>query len=111
MPDLILALDFGASATKIAYRSGSTEGSSKFEVVMMPPDLEPIDRDKLERYQTQDTIVVTQVPEIEEIWIEAKDKLYAVGHLGRLFEPVDKIKDVKYEVAAYKTLAAMEPSQ
>ncbi|EAZ88792.1 hypothetical protein [Crocosphaera chwakensis] len=107
MPDLILALDFGASATKIAYRSGSTEGSSLFEVVMMPPDLEPIDRDKLERYQTRDTIVVSQVPEIEEIWIETKDKLYAVGHLARLFEPVDKIKDVKYEVAAYKTLAAM----
>ncbi|MEM8673212.1 MAG: hypothetical protein AAGF83_04995 [Cyanobacteria bacterium P01_G01_bin.67] len=107
MPDLILALDFGASATKIAYRSGATEASSKFEVVMMPPEIEPVDRDKIERYQKRNTLEFSQVSEIEEIWIEAKEKIYAVGHLAQKFEPVDLILDVKYEVAAYKALAAM----
>lgn len=109
MPDLLLAVDFGASATKLSYRLGkSDDDSSKFQVTLMPPHVEPINLDKLERYLNRNTIHFQTVSELKEIWIETKgEQLYALGSLANQFDPVDLIKDVKYEVAAYKTLGAI----
>lgn len=107
VPDLYLAVDFGASATKFSFSPGNSELDSRFQVKLMPPDVEIISREKLQRYFARNTIQLEPRDELEEVWLEAKGQLYALGKLAQQFEPVALISEVKYEKAAYKTLAAL----
>jgi hypothetical protein len=107
VPDLYLAVDFGASATKFSFCPGSSESDARFQVKLMPPDVEIINRDKLEQYFTRQTMQLHPREEIEEIWLEAKGQLYVLGQLAQQFDPIAPISEVKYEKAAYKTLAAL----
>lgn len=103
MADFYLVVDTGGSQTKIIFQ---LPGQNKPQFLLMDPRLEPISEEALQRYHEQRGWLGAPAP-IQQAWIKVKDSLWAVGAFAAEFDPVDRLREKKYENALYKVLAAI----
>lgn len=100
---LYISIDTGGSQTKIIYQFQNGKQPS---YLLMPPGVEQISTDQLQRYQ--ETLGWVGHPTAEQqAWLEWEDSIYVVGEFASKFAPQDRIKERKYENALYKVLAAI----
>jgi hypothetical protein len=105
--DLYFAFDFGASATKISV-SKSLEQSQHINNKFAASDIEFIDRSRLKQYYHLRKLSSDDpLPESHDLWVEASGRIVALGKLARNFEPLDSIRELKYERSVYKALGLL----
>lgn len=103
MTDLFVCLDPGGSQTKIIYQ---LEGESKPRYLLMSPEVEEISQASLDFYFNSKGWIGYPDP-IQQAWIQVDKKIYVVGAFANHFDPSDRLKELKYENALYKVLAAL----
>ncbi len=103
MSKIFLCLDPGGSQTKIIYQLPSSE---KPQYLLMKPDVEEIKGDSLTRYKDKESSMSNPAPD-RQAYLEVNKQTFVVGHFASLFDPEDRLKEVKYENAIYKVLAAV----
>ncbi|MEA5573446.1 ParM/StbA family protein [Calothrix sp. UHCC 0171] len=98
-PELILALDFGGSATKGIY--------STLEMMILKPLLMEPEVVKISPDSSIDGILGATDPE-NAAWINYQGQTFAVGYLAKTkYYGNEGLKELKYERAVAKTLAAI----
>ena len=103
MPKLFLCVDPGGSQTKIIYQ---LPRDKKPRYLLMPPEVEQIKQDNLKRYLEKESSMSNPSP-IRQAYLEVKDRTFVVGYFASKFDPEDRLQEIKYENALYKTLAAV----
>ena len=103
MPKLFLCVDPGGSQTKIIYQFTRDK---KPRYLLMPPEVEQIKEDNLKRYLDRESKMSNPSP-IRQAYLEVKDRTFVVGYFASKFDPEDRLQEIKYENALYKTLAAV----
>ena len=103
MPKLFLCVDPGGSQTKIIYQ---LTRDKKPRYLLMPPEVEQIKQDNLNRYLEKESSMSNPSP-IRQAYLEVKDRTFVVGYFASKFDPEDRLQEIKYENALYKTLAAV----
>lgn len=103
MPKLFLCVDPGGSQTKIIYQLTKDK---KPRYLLMPPEVEEIKEDNLKRYLDRESKMSNPSP-IRQAYLEVKDRTFVVGYFASKFDPEDRLQEIKYENALYKTLAAV----
>ena len=103
MPKLFLCVDPGGSQTKIIYQFTRDK---KPRYLLMPPEVEQIKQDNLKRYLEKESSMSNPSP-IRQAYLEVKEQTFVVGYFASKFDPEDRLIEIKYENALYKTLAAV----
>ena len=103
MPKLFLCVDPGGSQTKIIYQQNRDK---KPRYLLMPPEVEEIKEDNLKRYLEKESKMSNPSP-IRQAYLEVNKQTFVVGYFASLFNPEDRLSEIKYENALYKTLAAV----
>lgn len=103
MTDLFVCLDPGGSQTKIIYQLG---GDEKPRYLLMSPEVEKIYQRDLDFYFNSKGWIGYPDP-TQQAWIQVEQKIYVVGAFANHFDPSDRLKELKYENALYKVLAAV----
>ncbi len=101
--ELFLSVDVGGSQTKLVYQL-SSDPSPRY--LLMPPEVEIITLTKLERYLERKGWLCTPAPE-QQAWGIWNQEVFVVGSLAQQFDPSDRLRELKYENALYKILAAI----
>jgi len=97
VPHLLLAIDLGASGTKIV---ASVVGQPDCKAVLMEPHC----------VQVNDRQLLTPDPQFDEhnVWVRIADKFYAVGNLALIkHNATNKLKPAKFTIAVPKICAAI----
>ena len=103
MPKLFLCVDPGGSQTKIIYQ---LTRDKKPRYLLMPPEVEQIKESNLKRYLEKESSM-SNPSAIRQAYLEVKDRTFVVGYFASKFDPEDRLQEIKYENALYKTLAAV----
>ena len=103
MPKLFLCVDPGGSQTKIIYQ---LPRDKKPRYLLMPPEVEQIKKDNLKRYLEKESSM-SNPSAIRQAYLEVKERTFVVGYFASKFDPEDRLQEIKYENALYKTLAAV----
>jgi hypothetical protein len=103
MTDIYLSLDVGGSQTKIIYQLA---GSQKPNFLLMPPVLEEIASSKLNSYMTRLGWIGSPSPD-QQLWVVWNSRVVVLGDFATNFDPQDRIRELKYENALWKVLAAI----
>ena len=103
MPKIFLCVDPGGSQTKIIYQLPKDE---KPRYLLMSPEVEEISANNLKRYLDRESKMSHPSPE-RQAYLEVKDRTFVVGYFASKFDPEDRLIEIKYENALYKTLAAV----
>ena len=103
MPKLFLCVDPGGSQTKIIYQLTKDK---KPRYLLMPPEVEQIKESNLKRYLEKESSM-SNPSAIRQAYLEVKDRTFVVGYFASKFDPEDRLQEIKYENALYKTLAAV----
>ena len=103
MPKLFLCVDPGGSQTKIIYQ---LTRDKKPRYLLMPPEVEQIKESNLKRYLEKESSMSNPSP-IRQAYLEVKERTFVVGYFADKFDPEDRLIEIKYENALYKTLAAV----
>ena len=72
----------------------------------MSPEVEEISADNLERYFSRESKMSRPSPE-RQAYLEVNNQTFVVGHFALKFDHEDRLSEIKYENALYKTLAAV----
>ena len=100
-PDVVIALDFGGSLTKIIYQSD--DGSP--QVLTMFPEVAVTTASSGSAWT--DGIPGLESPPESRAWVEVESQRWAVGAAARQLYAPAGLKGVKWERAIVKTLAAL----
>lgn len=103
MPDLSVCIDPGASQTKIIYQ---LEKDNLPKHLLMEPYVESVSRPTLDFYFASTGWTGFPAPSIQA-WVEINQQIFVVGAFARLFDAEDRLRELKYENALYKVLAAI----
>ena len=103
MPKLFLCVDPGGSQTKIIYQ---LTRDKKPRYLLMPPEVEQIKESNLKRYLEKESSM-SNPSAIRQAYLEVEDRTFVVGYFASKFDPEDRLQEIKYENALYKTLAAV----
>ena len=103
MPKLFLCVDPGGSQTKIIYQ---LTRDKKPRYLLMPPEVEQIKESNLKRYLEKESSMSNPSP-IRQAYLEVNKRTFVVGYFASKFDPEDRLQEIKYENALYKTLAAV----
>ena len=103
MPKLFLCVDPGGSQTKIIYQ---LPRDKKPRYLLMPPEVEQIKQDNLKRYLEKESSM-SNPSAIRQAYLEVNKRTFVVGYFASKFDPEDRLQEIKYENALYKTLAAV----
>lgn len=103
MSDIYLSVDVGGSQTKIIYQ---LYGDQKPIFLLMPPILEEISTTKLDNYKERKGWIGSPHPD-QELWVTWNNRVVALGNFASKFDPIDRIKELKYENALWKVLGAI----
>ena len=103
MPKIFLCVDPGGSQTKIIYQLPQDE---KPRYLLMSPEVEEIKEDNLKRYLEKESSMSNPSP-IRQAYLEVNQQTFVVGYFASKFDPEDRLQEIKYENALYKTLAAV----
>jgi len=101
MADIIISLDPGASLSKVIYMAS---GNDTHELLVMQPETIVVPTSSIENYQA--TRLGVPTPEAEA-WGVVDGECFVVGTLAREFLADAGMREVKYEKAVYKVLAAI----
>ncbi|MBE9128027.1 MULTISPECIES: ParM/StbA family protein [unclassified Coleofasciculus] len=100
LPDLIIAIDFGGSATKILAST-----STDVYALCMEPEVIEVDKQLLDDYESTK---LGQADEKNRAWVGYDNLYYAVGYLAQYkFAGTPGLSELKYERAIPKALAAV----
>jgi hypothetical protein len=100
-PDVLIALDFGGSSTKVLYQRF---GDAASNFLIMQPEVAPLTQSTVEQFQMRQFGI--SAPE-HCSWVCANNQCHAVGSLAKNhFYAHAGLAALKYERAVYKTLAA-----
>lgn len=100
-PHIMIGLDFGGSSTKGFYKSQQGRVN---HLLSMEPELVDLSRSTVENYML--TRLGETLPE-NSAWVGVKDEFKAIGFLAQRFHGEAGLRELKYERAVYKTLAAV----
>ena len=103
MPKLFVCVDPGGSQTKIIYQMTKDEKPS---YLLMTPEVEEISEENLKRYLDKESIMSNPSP-IRQAYLLVNRQTFVVGYFASKFDPEDRLQEIKYENALYKTLAAV----
>ena len=103
MSDLFLTVDVGGSQTKVIYQ---TPGDESPRYLLMPPEVEEISEYKLSEYRERLGWLGNPAPS-QQAWLEVDEQVFVVGAFAHEFDPSDRLRELKYENALYKVLAAI----
>jgi hypothetical protein len=103
MTKIFLCVDPGGSQTKIIYQ---LTRDKKPRYLLMPPEVEEIKEDNLKRYLERESSLSNPSP-IRQAYLKVKERTFVVGYFASKFDPEDRLSEIKYENALYKTLAAV----
>lgn len=103
MPKIFVCVDPGGSQTKIIYQQTKDEKPS---YLLMAPFVEEISEDNLKRYLDKESSMSNPSP-IRQAYLKVNKRTFVVGYFASLFDPEDRLSEIKYENALYKTLAAV----
>ncbi|MGB5714824.1 MAG: hypothetical protein WBM44_28390 [Waterburya sp.] len=103
MSKIFLCVDPGGSQTKIIYQLPKDE---KPRYLLMSPEVEEISADNLKRYLDRESKMSHPSPE-RQAYLEVNNQTFVVGYFASKFDPEDRLSEIKYENALYKTLAAV----
>jgi hypothetical protein len=88
---------------KIIYQFA---GSQKPHFLLMPPVLEEIASSKLNNYMTRLGWIGCPSPD-QQLWVVWNSRVVVLGDFATNFDPQDRIRELKYENALWKVLAAI----
>ena len=103
MPKIFLCVDPGGSQTKIIYQLPQDK---KPRYLLMSPEVEEISAENLKRYLDRQSKMSHPSPE-RHAYLEVNKRTFVVGYFASKFDPEDRLIEIKYENALYKTLAAV----
>ncbi len=103
MTDIYLSVDVGGSQTKIIYQ---IESDQQPDFLLMPPILEEISTTKLDNYKERKGWIGSPHPD-QELWVTWDKRVVVLGDFASKFDPIDRIKELKYENALWKVLGAI----
>lgn len=108
MAEIKLAVDVGGSLTKSVYSYKLDQGSSygARQYLLFEPQVESISASRFNHYyQLKGSL---GAPKLENnAWLIMGERYVVVGSLAKEFDPEDRLRDYKYELAIYKVLAAV----
>jgi hypothetical protein len=100
-PHLFLGLDYGSSLTKGFYKSTL---NSHVHMIAMEPELVELSRTSVENYMRDR---LGKIQPVNSAWVGVGNEFRAVGFLAHRFHGEAGLRELKYERAVYKTLAAI----
>ena len=103
MTDIYLSVDVGGSQTKIIYQ---VDDQTKPHYVLLPPAIEEITKDKLNFFMERLGWIGSPSPD-QQLWVEWNNRVVVLGEFAANFDPLDRIKELKYENALWKVLSAV----
>ena len=103
MSKVFLCVDPGGSQTKIIYQLTKDK---KPRYLLMSPAVEEIKEDNLKRYLEKESSMSNPSP-VRQAYLEVNKRTFVVGYFASKFDPEDRLQEIKYENALYKTLAAV----
>ncbi|MGF1591096.1 MAG: ParM/StbA family protein [Pleurocapsa sp.] len=103
MPKIFVCVDPGGSQTKIICQQTKDEKPS---YLLMAPFVEEISEDNLKRYLDKESSM-SNPSSIRQAYLKVNKRTFVVGYFASLFDPEDRLSEIKYENALYKTLAAV----
>jgi hypothetical protein len=103
MTDIYLSVDVGGSQTKIIYQ---VDDQTKPNYVLLPPAIEEITKDKLNFFMERLGWIGSPSPD-QQLWVEWNNRVVVLGEFAANFDPLDRIKELKYENALWKVLSAV----
>lgn len=103
MTDIYLSVDVGGSQTKIIYQ---LDDQTKPSYLLLPPAIEEITKDKLNSYMERLGWIGSPSPD-QQLWVEWNNRVVVLGEFAANFDALDRIKELKYENALWKVLAAI----
>ncbi|MDJ0571768.1 MAG: ParM/StbA family protein [Pleurocapsa sp. MO_192.B19] len=103
MPKIFLCVDPGGSQTKIIYQLPKEQ---KPRYLLMSPFVEEIKENNLKRYLEKESKMSNPSP-IRQAYLKVNKRTFVVGYFASKFDPEDRLSEIKYENALYKTLAAV----
>ncbi|TVQ47118.1 MAG: ParM/StbA family protein [Gloeocapsa sp. DLM2.Bin57] len=102
---LIVALDPGTSLTKVMYSLFAGSEFGKPKLMLMDATVTQVSLSAIEHYESSR---LTGGQAEHECWLRYKSKYYAVGYLAEnYFRGFVNLKELKYEAAVLKVLAAV----
>lgn len=104
---MLMAIDFGGSATKVFYQQRSAP-ASPVQLLTMRPEVAQVSASAIAQTTTQALNSVKPLPE-HAAWVgvPGETNYWAVGHFAQRFHAHAGLAQLKYERAVYKTLAAL----
>jgi hypothetical protein len=103
MTDIYLSVDVGGSQTKIIYQ---VDDQTKPSYILLPPAIEEITKDKLNFFMERLGWIGSPSPD-QQLWVEWNNRVVVLGEFAANFDPLDRIKELKYENALWKVLGAV----
>ncbi|WP_265277121.1 hypothetical protein [Nostoc sp. KVJ3] len=103
MTDIYLSVDVGGSQTKIIYQ---VDDQTKPNYVLLPPAIEEITKDKLNFFMERLGWIGSPSPD-QQLWVEWNNRVVVLGEFAANFDPLDRIKELKYENALWKVLGLL----
>ena len=103
MTDIYLSVDVGGSQTKIIYQ---VDDQTKPSYLLLPPAIEEITKDKLNFFMERLGWIGSPSPD-QQLWVEWNNRVVVLGEFAANFDPLDRIKELKYENALWKVLGAV----
>ena len=103
MSKLFICVDPGGSQTKIIYQLPKDK---KPRYLLMSPEVEEINHDNLKRYLDKES-KMSNPSAVRQAYLTVNKQTFVVGYFASKFDPEDRLSEIKYENALYKTLAAV----
>ncbi|MBD2616250.1 ParM/StbA family protein [Nostoc punctiforme FACHB-252] len=103
MTDIYLSVDVGGSQTKIIYQ---VDDQTKPSYLLLSPEIEEITKDKLNFFMERLGWIGSPSPD-QQLWVEWNNRVVVLGEFAANFDPLDRIKELKYENALWKVLGAV----
>jgi hypothetical protein len=101
-------LDVGGSLTKsvYCYKPNQSDSYGATQYLLFDPHVEIVSQKKFDEYYQFKGLLGSPKPE-NNAWLVLGDRYVVVGSLANEFDPEDRLREVKYESAIYKVLAAV----
>ncbi|MEO0971315.1 MAG: hypothetical protein AAFX80_24125, partial [Cyanobacteria bacterium J06639_18] len=103
MESILLSIDIGSSQTKIIYQ---LQKKKVIGFLVMPPEVEEISQSRLDNFFERRGWIGN--PSLEQqLVISCGERLVVLGEFASSFDPISRLKELKYENALWKVLGAI----
>ncbi len=103
METILLSVDIGSSQTKIIYQ---LQKKKVIGFLVMPPEVEEISQSRLDNFFERRGWFGN--PSLEQqLVVSCGERVVVLGEFASSFDPIDRLKELKYENALWKVLGAI----